>query len=72
LLAEWSKLLAEIIVFGKKCRNAAGSGMVNVATPGILKGRYDRTRLNVPAACHDHQAGTNHKSAKHLHRILLE
>jgi hypothetical protein len=46
--------------------------MVNIATPGILKSRDDRTWLNVPASCHDHQSGTNHKSAKRLHRILLE
>jgi hypothetical protein len=63
LLAEWSELLAEIIVFGKKCRNAAGSGMVEITTPGILKGRDNRTRLNVLATGHDHQSGADHKSA---------
>jgi hypothetical protein len=72
LLAEWSELLAEIIVFGKKRRNAAGSGMVEVTAPGILKSRDNRTRLNVLATGHDYQAGTNHKYAKLLHRILLE
>jgi hypothetical protein len=72
LLTEWSELLAEIIVFGKKCRNAAGSGMVKIAAPGILKCRDNRTRLNVLATSHDQQAGTDHKSAKRLHRILLE
>jgi hypothetical protein len=72
LLAEWSELLAKILVFSKKCRNATGGGMVNIATPGIVKSRHDRARLNVPASCQDHQAGTHHKNAEHLHRILLE
>jgi hypothetical protein len=46
--------------------------MANIATPGILKGRDDRARLSVPASCQNRQAGTDHKNAKRLHRILLK
>jgi hypothetical protein len=72
LFAERSELLAEILALGKKRRNAAGSGMADIASPGILKSRHDRTRLSVPASCQNRQASSDHKNAKRLHRILLK
>jgi hypothetical protein len=72
LFAERSELLAEILALGKKRRNAAGSGMADITTSGILKDRHDRTRLRVPASCQNRQASTDRKNAKPLHRILLK